>query len=716
MKNKALQYYIGNDFSVIPLRNDKRAAFPWEQYQKEKADEAQITKWWTSNPNFCIGIVTGPISGITVVDLDHGKPDGKVTPLETFPETFTVKTPSGGYHLYYQFSDCVHTSTNIFPQYPHTDIRNVGGYVVAGGSVTDYIDKGQKAGGLYEIIKDIAIAPFPTELFAPAHAVSSEGPIKKKKKLTELMGVVEGQGGNNAMTSLVGKLVSKWPESEWDNEVWPVICEVNKTYKPPFTDKELLTIYESITKKEKKRQEGEEEPENEEEGKIVTQYKNNKTKGTYLLAMYIVKKYNIVTIGEIEKEVYIYQNGVYRRAENEIIYPEVQRILKNLVNKSSKLETMHKICDATYKNRDIFATVPLNFIPLANGVYDIDTNKLLEHSPSYYFKCQFPVKYDKNAQCPKSIKFLQQVLDDEQFLILQEWIGYYFYRNYMFKKAIILVGEGDTGKTTLLEMITHLLGRDNISSVSLQKMASDKFAGAHMYEKHGNLVDELSAKDISDSGSFKVATGGGSISGEYKFGNQFSFLNYSKLTFACNKIPTVKDFDDVAYFNRWMIIRFTRTIAKKIPNFIQTLTTEEERSGLFNFAIDGLKRLMDQGKFSYNKNAEDTKLEMMKNGSSIAQFISEKIVQEDNAEISKEDMYDIYAKFCRDNELQTETMDAFGKKFMFYISYASEGLMTEHAGGFKTKRVRAWRNVGVVKDPTTVVEDGGSLSDFDLKI
>ena len=113
-----------------------------------------------------------------------------------------------------------------------------------------------------------------------------------------------------------------------------------------------------------------------------------------------------------------------------------------------------------------------------------------------------------------------------------------------------------------------------------------------MYEKHGNLVDELSARDITDTGTFKVATGGGSITGEYKFGNQFSFLNFSKFTFACNRIPDVNsDANDSAYFNRWIITRFENTITKKIPNFIATLTTEEERSGLFNLAMVGLKRL-----------------------------------------------------------------------------------------------------------------------------
>lgn len=269
-----------------------------------------------------------------------------------------------------------------------------------------------------------------------------------------------------------------------------------------------------------------------EERLLATEFATEKTKSTYHLAEYLTKRFNIITIGEKDREMYVYRDGIYFKAENEIIFPEVQRILGEQTTKLAKNETFHKIADMTSFPRKVFASAPIHLIPLANGVYDTINKILLPHSPDYRFTYQFPIKYDPNAKCPKTEAFFAQVLTEEQIPTVQEWLGYYFYRLYMFKKAIIFVGEGDTGKTTLLEVVTNLLGKENISSVSLQKMTSDRFSAAHLYEKHGNLVDELSAKDISDTGNFKIATGGGSISGEYKFGNQFSFLNFSKFTFA----------------------------------------------------------------------------------------------------------------------------------------------------------------------------------------
>lgn len=430
----------------------------------------------------------------------------------------------------------------------------------------------------------------------------------------------------------------------------------------------------------------------EREKQIREAFIKNKVRGTYELAMYLVEKYNMVTIGAKFRETYVYQNGVYVAAENLVIFPEIQRILGDLINKNAKLETFHKIQDATSKPDDIFQLTDVRYIPLSNGVYDIQTKTLLPHDSKYRFKFKLPVNYDPSATCPKTEAYLDQVLTQEQRATVEEWIGYYFYRNYMFKKAIIFVGEGDTGKTTLLEVITYLLGAENLSSVSLHKMTADKFAAAHLYEKHGNIVDELSAKDVTDTGNFKIATGGGTITGEYKFGNQFSFLNFSKFTFACNKIPDVQDFDDEAYFNRWMVIRFEKIIEKKIPNFIQTLTTDEERSGLFNLAMVGLERLLTNGHFTYSSSAIDTKLEMMRSGSSIARFVKDCLVRDPSSEVTNEDMYETYTTFCNDNALPVESITAIGQKLPFYVNWIVKAQVYGMFEG-KMQQRRGWRNV-----------------------
>lgn len=669
-----------NGQSVIPVGPDKRPLLTqWKPYQTTAATPEQIEGWWIRWPEANVGLVTGKVSGVTVVDIDSYKEGApKIT---DFPPTFTVSTGNKGIQLYYQYQEGLTISANAYPQYPHLDMRSDGGFVVAPPSVTNYEKDGKTAGGIYNVINPLPYAPFPAHLF----------PQKPKKTIADIVGVSMG-GRNDTLTSVIGSFLLVHPEKDWYSKVLPAIEKINATYNPPLPLDEVRSTFKSVVTLEHNRRAAMSGGEDtDEENDLRAGFIKNKIGGTYALAQYIVKKYDIITIGEKERELYVYQNGVYAMGLNDIIFPEIQRVLGALVTNNAKMETFHKIADMTMANRDVFASAPIHLIPLLNGVYDRETQTLLPHDAKYRFTYQLPVSYDASATCPKTSAFLDTVLDADQRAIVEEWIGYYFLRNYMFKKAIIFVGEGDTGKTTLLEVIDFLLGKRNISSVSLQKMTGDKFAAAHMYEKHGNLVDELSARDISDTGNFKIATGGGSISGEYKFGNQFSFNNFSKLTFACNKIPDVKDFDDDAYFNRWMVIRFEKKIEKKIPNFIKTLTNDEERSGLFNLAMEGLNRLLAQGRFSYNKDAKDTKREMMRSGSSIAMFAAACIKQDLGAEMTKDELYTAYTNFCVENDLSVDTMDMLGKKLLFYVPYAADGTTTMYGA-----KKRCWRNLGLV--------------------
>lgn len=712
--------YIERGWSIIPIKPKSKLPMvaSWKDYQTKRATREDALEWWGKHPQAGIALVCGQISGVIVVDIDK-KDNVKPHGLVLSGPTLAARSGGGGDHYFYKWRKGLVGAKVGFRE--AVDIRSDGSYIIISPSI-------HPSGKSYEWVTDedesLKEAPQWLEL-----AKGSEGEgIKEKTDWDAFFKSSKGKGERNmSAAQIAGKILFETSPEMWDTLGVSYFKLWNKEHNvPPLPESELMTVWNSIKKthlKNNKPPEKTEEPDYDdesdvEEKAIVKQFVKDKTKGTFYLATYIVKKYSIITVGEKEREMFVYRDGMYFRAENEIIFPEIQRILGHHVTKAAKLETFHKIADMTSYSRDVFSSAPLNLMPLSNGVYDMDKDELLPHSPEYRFTFQFPIQYQKDADCPKTKAFMAQVLNETQRLTVEEWMGYYFYRSYMFKKAIIFVGEGDTGKTTLLETIMHMVGKENTSSVSLHKMASDKFAAAHLYEKHANVVDELSAKDISDTGNFKIATGGGSISGEYKFGNQFSFNNFSKFTFACNKIPDVKDFDDEAYFNRWMVIRFENPITKKIPNFIKTLTTEEERSGLFLVAMAGLRRLLSQEGFTYGKTAMDTKLEMMRSGSSIAQFTSERVAQDVGKEISKEDMYDAYTTFCAENGLAAETIKMFGSKFPFYVSYAADGLINDHDGKGHHKRVRGWRNVSIVKSEVDslekVAEAEGADKDKDL--
>lgn len=681
MLNESLKY-LALGWSIIPIRKGSKlpAISSWIEYQKRLPTAEEVKQWWEENPEANIALICGKISGIIVVDIDT--PHGGDTKSLALSPTLVSKTGGGGFHYLYKYRQGLIGAKVGFKQ--GVDIRSEASYIVLPPSV-------HASGNCYEWMNEgEAIADAPEWL---------EDKNQQKEKTDWEKFFAEGKAKglrNMSAAKLAGKILYETSPEMWDTLGISYFRQWNKDFNnPALPEDELLTTWNSIKNKHIKNSKPPEEIKNDgddEEKSITAEFVKNKTKGTYYLAKYITQKYSIITVGEKEHEMYVYRDGMYFRAENEIIFPEIQRILGEHVTANAKNETFGKIVGMTSYPRSVFLATDPDFIPLANGVLCLSTKVLHPHDPKYRFTYKLPVNYNPTATCPKTDVFLDQILTKEQKLTIQEWMGYYFYRNYMFKKAIIFVGEGDTGKTTLLEVIINLLGKENIASVSLHKMTSDRFAAAHLYEKHGNLVDELSAKDISDTGNFKVATGGGSISGEYKFGNQFSFNNFSKFTFACNKIPDVTDFDDEAYFGRWMVIRFENVITKKIPNFISTLTSDEERSGLFNWVIEGLERLLKEKTFSYKKTAMETKKEMMRSGSSIAVFAATCLAEEQGNEMSKESLYDAYTEFCTDNGLAAETIKMLGTKLPFYVSYLTDGFIQDVG-----KRVRGWRNVKVVR-------------------
>jgi len=229
--------YLVAGYSLIPVGKDKRPLLhAWKKYQTIRPTEEELLAWWTKWPEANVGIITGSISGITVLDIDSYKSTNTV-PFQTFPETFTVETGNKGLQLYYQYQPGLSISANAYPQFPNLDIRSDGGYVVAPPSVTAYDGKG----GIYRVVNSTNPAPFPGHLF----------PTKKPKRtLTEKTTALAGRR-NDTLASFIGTLLHSHNEDIWETEVYPAVMRANKLYTPPLSEKEVRATFESIVKKEK---------------------------------------------------------------------------------------------------------------------------------------------------------------------------------------------------------------------------------------------------------------------------------------------------------------------------------------------------------------------------------------------------------------------------------------------------------------------------------
>lgn len=240
---KALEYLLVQGYSVIPVGSDKRPLISWKEYQQRLPTEEEVESWWGPGGSFVsdgvgIGIVTGKVSGITVIDIDvKGYPPEEITDRGVFPLTYTVQTKSGGYHLYYDYDGGegvggVKTGAEVSEKYPHVDIRNDGGYVVAPPT----------AG--YEVIENCPLDVFPKELFA------GRGKRKNHRSVVDAIKLSKGSR-NDALASATGSILRGLPEEEWGTKGWNAVLAIAGTQTPPLPETEVESVFKSIMKAEK---------------------------------------------------------------------------------------------------------------------------------------------------------------------------------------------------------------------------------------------------------------------------------------------------------------------------------------------------------------------------------------------------------------------------------------------------------------------------------
>jgi putative DNA primase/helicase len=217
-------------------------------------------------------------------------------------------------------------------------------------------------------------------------------------------------------------------------------------------------------------------------------------------------------------------------------------------------------------------------IAVENGVLNVLTRELKPFSPDYYLTQKLGVKYEPNAQCPEILKFLSEVLPEEKHRqIIQEYTGYALYRKITHHVCLLFVGVGRNGKSVLLELITNLLGKDNVANQTIQSLCYNRFSLAELHHKLANISADLPSKELVGTGIFKMTVGGDRLPGEHKHKDPFCFYNYAKLMFSCNRIPPIPSTEAcLAFYSRFKIVEFKNIFTGKKSR--QTLDRQADNS------------------------------------------------------------------------------------------------------------------------------------------
>lgn len=362
---------------------------------------------------------------------------------------------------------------------------------------------------------------------------------------------------------------------------------------------------------------------------------------------------------------YVYRNGVYV----EMPELEAQKLIRDkMISTETK---MNQITDAEHQWRILVQKDlrELNANPfiinLKNGLYNLQEDKLVEHTPDYYSTVQLNASYDPKAQCPRFKQYLKEVLDADQIPLIQEMLGYFLVPITRAQKCFVIVGEGGAGKSQLLLVLNQvLLGSENVSNVSWQAL-NERFKTAELFGKLANIFADLPTKNIDDNGIFKALVGEDYLTVEKKNKNPFSFQSKARLLFSCNTIPRNLGDKSEGFYRRLILIRFDHAVPEDIkdPNLLEKLRNEAD--GIFLFALEGLRRLIGNNyKFSVTERNNRELDQYREESDNVLSFVGECCELGEGFDYGSTELYNAYKGFCDDSGVKPYSQKNFVKQLM----------------------------------------------------
>lgn len=306
-------------------------------------------------------------------------------------------------------------------------------------------------------------------------------------------------------------------------------------------------------------------------------------------------------------------------------------------------------------------------INLANGTFVVtpDRQYLKNFDRKDFLTYQLPFEMDEKREAVLFKNYLDRVVPDPKIqMILAEYMGYVFIRHRTLKleKSLILYGTGANGKSVFFDVMTALLGPNNVSNYSLQSLThSSGYYRARLGNILVNYASEISPR--MDSTVFKQLVSGEPVEARLPHKDPMTIEDYAKLIFNTNDLP--KDVEqNEGYFRRFVIIPFVVTIpeeerdpelAKKIIN--------SELPGIFNWVLEGLKRLLLQKRLTQSDIVDDAIKQYRQQSDSVQLFLHDEGYEKDiQAEMSLKTLYDGYKIYCNEANYKTCSLKVFTER------------------------------------------------------
>jgi putative DNA primase/helicase len=569
-------------------------------YQDASVDPDQITLWWQRHPLANIGFPTGAASGLLVLDIDP-RNGGDVDDLPgKWDSTAEVISGGGGRHVYFRFPG------GKFPKtpWPGVDLQGEGALVLAPPSLhrsgRRYEWDGLREGDDLDNLAD------PPDWLMGLRITDNlpDSTDRVRMMPAKLPDVIPDGKKHYAIVSLAGTCLHRglpvdgafaacralnFASTVSDQDIWERVRNVYARYAEPAEKPAAPSPFAMQVK-------------------AIDRWATGDNRKAYddargltpSLAEAIMDRHHFAK--DAGGRLYVYQGGTYRPGAEVIIRTETRDLMETWGKlpkwkSGSGDDVAQYICDA--HTPALADRPPMDSINLLNGILDLNTMTLVEHTPEYLSPIQLAVKYDPGAQCPAWERWVSQTLPDDAQDIVWETAAWLITPDVSHQKAILLSGPGGNGKSVLLDGLMTFLGRDNVANRTLHSLEDNRFACVDLVGRLANICADLPPNHLNSTSMFKAIVSGDRISVEQKREHAFSITPYARLVFSANSLPKSGDSSD-GFYRRWLVIPFTRSFdgsreRRNKRELDAELQDPAELSGLLNRALAVLPRLRKQG-------------------------------------------------------------------------------------------------------------------------
>ncbi|MEF8821956.1 MAG: phage/plasmid primase, P4 family, partial [Halovenus sp.] len=391
--------------------------------------------------------------------------------------------------------------------------------------------------------------------------------------------------------------------------------------------------------------------------------------------------------------VYSAEDGIYEPHGETFIQQEVERLMGAWSSNQRVREIVGKIERRSRVNTRLLKTPPERLV-VSNGILDLTTGELDDHTPDEYHRTMVDVPYDPDAECPAIDEFFHDIVADDDVVTLYRLVAHALYKEYAAEKAAMLLGDGRNGKSVFLSLVESFLGQWNTSNKSLQELNEDEWAANNLVGKLANIHPDMSDQTVETMQMFKKLTGRDTVSANVKFEQPIQFENYATLLFACNRMPVLQD-DSRGNWRRWLLIDFPNTFEPgaedTVPKreLMDRLTADAELQGLLARCVEEVSA-WDDGRewFPSAPDWQETRTRIRRAAEPVYDFAHACLTDSEGYETTQA-VRRAYNAYATAEGLPSMSREEFGRKLLAQTDFTIEKKQKRVDGG----RARVYEGV-----------------------